>query len=138
MSELFKPTNFFCNFGKCAASLQSWGDVYFFCGPEMQYCTCDLEWNLDGWLKALVLWNFVLASVLAVQKLIIAVGLNGLLPGCHTLPSQIFTSNFQGMSSSLLRLQSRSADIEFLWNDIQVSVSYIIWCASESLYSYFR
>lgn len=57
------------------------GDVYFFCGPKMQYCTCNFRWNIAGWYKAFVLWNFVLSTALGVQRLIIQLGLCGLLPG---------------------------------------------------------
>jgi hypothetical protein len=60
---------------------QSWGDVYYFCGPDLRFCTCDFRWNLAGWGKALVLWNFVLSSALGLQKLAIRLGLDGLLPG---------------------------------------------------------
>ena len=55
--------------------------VYYFCGPELAYCTCDFKWNLMGWGKALTLWNFVLTSALGAQRLAILIGLNGLLPG---------------------------------------------------------
>ena len=55
--------------------------MYLFCGNSMRYCNCDMRWNLRGWVKAAVLWNFVLSSSLAVQKLVIQAGLNGLLPG---------------------------------------------------------
>jgi hypothetical protein len=61
--------------------LQGWGDVYYFCGRHMQYCTCNLSWNLLGWVKACILWNFVLSSGLGAQFLCIHLGLNGLLPG---------------------------------------------------------
>ena len=65
----------------CALALQAWGDVYYYCGEQMQYCTCDLRWNLAGWFKAFGLWNFLLSGALAVQKLVIHAGLKGLLPG---------------------------------------------------------
>lgn len=55
--------------------------MYYFCGSQGRYCSCDLRWNLAGWYKAAVLWNFVLTSSLAVQKLVIQEGLKGLLPG---------------------------------------------------------
>lgn len=60
---------------------QDWGDVYYFCGERFQYCTCDFRWNLQGWGKAAVLWSFILSSVLGLHKLIIQLGLDGLLPG---------------------------------------------------------
>ena len=64
---------------------QGWGDVYYFCGSQGRYCSCDMRWNLAGWYKAAVLWNFVLTTSLAIQKLLIQEGLKGLLPGqdCH-------------------------------------------------------
>lgn len=40
-----------------------------------------MKWNYEGWAKAFVLWNFILSSSVAVQKLIIHIGLIGLLPG---------------------------------------------------------
>ena len=60
---------------------QGWGDIYFFCGRQQQYCTCDFRWNGAGWCKALSVWSFVLSSALGVQKLAIQVGFGGLLPG---------------------------------------------------------
>lgn len=60
---------------------QGWGDVYYFCGERFQYCTCDFRWNLHGWGKAAVLWSFILSSVLGLHKLVIQLGLDGLLPG---------------------------------------------------------
>ena len=70
---------------RCPA--QSWGSVYYFCGDELQYCKCNLRWNLAGWAKACFLWNFVLGAALGWQKLIIQVGLDGLLAGA-TIPPQ--------------------------------------------------
>ena len=29
-------------------SFQGWGDVFFFCGEQFQFCTCSLQWNLLG------------------------------------------------------------------------------------------
>ena len=55
--------------------------VYYFCGSRLQFCTCDFHWNVQGWCKALVLWNFVLTAALGVQRLAILIGLDGLLPG---------------------------------------------------------
>ena len=60
---------------------QGWGDVYFFCGRDLRYCTCNFRWNLLGWGKAFVLWNFVLSTALGAQRFAIQVGLDGLLPG---------------------------------------------------------
>ena len=65
--------------------------VYYFCGSQLQYCTCDFRWNLLGWCKALVLWNFVLTAALGAQRLAILIGLDGLLPGAAApmqLPTQ--------------------------------------------------
>lgn len=69
------------------------GDVYFFCGPQMQYCTCGFRWNFAGWYKAIVLWNFVLSAAVGVQRLIIQLGLCGLLPGEHSNSSGIAASH---------------------------------------------
>lgn len=57
------------------------GDVYYFCGSRMQYCTCTHRWSLAGWAKAGALWAFVLCTTLGVQRLLIEVVLQGLLPG---------------------------------------------------------
>jgi hypothetical protein len=57
------------------------GDVYFFCGQKMQYCTCSFRWNARGWYKAAVLWSFTLSTALGLQRLVIQLGLQGLLPG---------------------------------------------------------
>ena len=65
----------------CVLAWQGWSDIYFFCGSDYRYCTCDFTWNLLGWFKALVLWSFVVTASLGVQKLVIHAGLNGLLPG---------------------------------------------------------
>lgn len=27
---------------------QGWGDVFFFCGSELQFCTCSIAWNVLG------------------------------------------------------------------------------------------
>ena len=73
-----------------AACSQDWGDVYYFCGKSLQYCTCNFRWNALGWLKAGILWNFILSAALGLQRLAIQIGLTGLLPGklnCMTLPT---------------------------------------------------
>ena len=107
------------------ARAQSWADVYYFCGPDLQYCTCDFTWNARGWGKALLLWNFVLTAALVrpraprragpcarprarcprrpappratlscrarpqgLQKLVIQVGLGGLLAGAPPPPGR--------------------------------------------------
>lgn len=57
------------------------GDVYYFCGSRMQYCTCSYRWNLAGWGKAAVLWAFVLSTAFGVQRLLVELVLQGLLPG---------------------------------------------------------
>jgi hypothetical protein len=69
--------------------LQSWGDVYFFCGRQYEYCSPAFRWNRKGWAKALVLWNLALSSALAVQKLIIVLGLGGLLPGEEVVTKEV-------------------------------------------------
>lgn len=63
--------------GRCCAA----GDVYYFCGSRMQYCTCSYRWNLAGWGKAAVLWAFVLSTVFGMQRLLVELVLQGLLPG---------------------------------------------------------
>jgi len=107
------------------ARAQSWADVYYFCGPDLQYCTCDFTWNARGWGQALLLWNFVLTAALVrpraprragpcarprarcprrpappratlscraraqgLQKLVIQVGLGGLLAGAPPPPGR--------------------------------------------------
>lgn len=60
---------------------QGWGDVYYFCGSKFEYCKCDMRWNHEGWIKAFILWNFVLSVSVGMQKLAIQAGLKGLLPG---------------------------------------------------------
>uniref|UniRef100_A0A7R9VBC0 RING-type domain-containing protein n=1 Tax=Chlamydomonas euryale TaxID=1486919 RepID=A0A7R9VBC0_9CHLO len=71
---------------------RGWGDVYFFCGRRLQYCTCGFRWNALGWVKATVLWNFVLTAALGAQRLAIQVGLNGLLPGEEVVTKESFVS----------------------------------------------
>lgn len=68
------------------------GDVYFFCGSHMEYCTCSYRWNTAGWVKAAVLWNFVLSSALGLQRLLIQLGLKGLLPGEEACLQQLLSS----------------------------------------------
>lgn len=67
-----------------------WGDVYFFCASEeddASYCLPStnrmsaFHWNLRGWRKAVALWNFFLSSAVGMQRLIIEIGLGGLLLG---------------------------------------------------------
>ena len=70
---------------------QGWGDVYFFCGSDYRYCRCDFTWNFDGWVKALVIWSFVVTACLGMQKLVIHIGLNGLLPGELVQPRTILS-----------------------------------------------
>jgi hypothetical protein len=59
------------------------GDVYYFCGSRMQYCTCTYRWNFSGWNKAITLWAYVLTTALGVQRLLVQLVLQGLLPGEH-------------------------------------------------------
>jgi hypothetical protein len=42
---------------------------------------CGFRWNLRGWNKAYVVWSFIITTAIAVQKLAIIIGLDGLLPG---------------------------------------------------------
>jgi hypothetical protein len=58
----------------------------------MRFCTCHFRWNLQGWGKALTLWNFILSSALGLQKLAIRVGLDGLLPGKSTFSFTLLMS----------------------------------------------
>lgn len=58
-----------------------WGDVYYFCGRRQTYCTCGYRWNLAGWGKAIALWSYVLTTAMGVQRLLIQLVLQGLLPG---------------------------------------------------------
>eukprot|EP00775_Hariotina_reticulata_P013637 gene13637-13760_t len=71
---------------------KSWGDVYFFCGTRMQYCTCGFRWNAWGWYKAAVLWSFTLSTALGLQRLVIQLGLQGLLPGEEVVTRESFIS----------------------------------------------
>lgn len=71
----------FLNFLQYDPEFRGWGDVYFFCGRSLQYCTCHFRWNVLGWLKATVIWNFVLTAALGSQRFLLQIGLNGLLPG---------------------------------------------------------
>jgi hypothetical protein len=67
---------------------RSWGDVYYFCGSgasAFRYCTCDMDFTAEGWLKALTLWSFVLLTALGVQRLLVQAVLGGLLPGVCAL-----------------------------------------------------
>jgi hypothetical protein len=73
-------------------SFASWGDVYYFCGPRHQYCTCDYRWNVNGWTKAATLWSFALSAALGVQKLVAATLLGGLLPGEDVVARESFVS----------------------------------------------
>ncbi|KAA6427331.1 MAG: hypothetical protein FRX49_01996 [Trebouxia sp. A1-2] len=71
---------------------EGWGDVYFFCGSDYRYCRCDFTWNFDGWVKALVIWSFVVTACLGLQKLVIHAGLNGLLPGEEVVTKESLVS----------------------------------------------
>lgn len=73
-------------------SFTGWSSVYYFCGPSMEYCNANYSWNLKGWRKATALWNFGLSSALGVQRLLIEVGLGGLLPGEEAIPRECFVS----------------------------------------------
>lgn len=73
-------------------TFQDWSSVYYFCGPQYQYCTSTFRWNLRGWRKAIALWNFCLSTALAVQRLAIEAGLGGLLPGEEAVTRESFVS----------------------------------------------
>lgn len=73
-------------------AFKGWGDVFYFCGARLQYCTCKMHWNLLGWGKGAILWNFVLATALGLQKLVIQTGLDGLLPGEEVVTKESFVS----------------------------------------------
>ncbi len=93
------------------STFTGWSSVYHFCsGPASMatggelfedgpaavsafaYCTSAYRWNLNGWRKALSIWNFVLSSALGVQHLVIEIGLGGLLPGEDAIPRECFVS----------------------------------------------
>ena len=78
---LYRGPRFLEQWRQASSPFQGWGDVYYFCGSDMRFCTCDFKWNWAGWRKAFTLWNFILTTALGLQKLAIKVGLNGLLPG---------------------------------------------------------
>eukprot|EP00210_Caulerpa_lentillifera_P006184 g5908.t1 len=63
------------------SNFEGWGDVYFFCGYNHEYCSCSFHWNIYGWWKAFALWNFSIAFAFGLQKLALLLGLGGLLPG---------------------------------------------------------
>ncbi|KXZ41740.1 hypothetical protein GPECTOR_299g810 [Gonium pectorale] len=69
-----------------------WSSVYFFCGRRLQYCTCNFRWNIRGWAKAIVLWQFVLSATLGAQQFILQAGLGGLLPGEEAVMRESFIS----------------------------------------------
>ena len=81
-------------------SFSGWGSVYHFCtGPGKErglsglaYCTNSYRWSLNGWRKALSIWNFVLSSALGLQRLFIELGLGGVLPGEEAIPRECFVS----------------------------------------------
>lgn len=71
---------------------QGWGDVYFFCGNNHQYCRCNFRWNILGWWKAFALWNFSISFAFGLQKLALLLGLGGLLPGEEVVTKDSFIS----------------------------------------------
>eukprot|EP00884_Botryococcus_braunii_P017767 jgi/Botrbrau1/4674/Bobra.33_2s0038.2 len=73
-------------------NFKGWGDIYYFCGTDMQYCEPSFSWNLRGWGKAAVMWSFVLSAALGLQKLAIQVCLDGLLPGEEVVTKESFIS----------------------------------------------
>ncbi|KAJ9531640.1 hypothetical protein QJQ45_021763 [Haematococcus lacustris] len=82
----------FLHFLQLDPSYQGWADTFYFCGRELQYCNCNFRWNLMGWYKAYVLWSFMLTWALGVQRIIIQLGLNGLLPGEEVVTRESFVS----------------------------------------------
>jgi len=73
-------------------SFTGWSSVYYFCGDNLEYCTSNYRWNLKGWRKATSLWNFALSAALGLQRLLVEVGLGGLLPGEEAIPRECFIS----------------------------------------------
>ncbi|KAK9818153.1 hypothetical protein WJX72_007878 [[Myrmecia] bisecta] len=71
---------------------KGWADVYYFCGGELELCDCDFSWKAGAWVKAAVLWNFVLSAALGLQKLIVEVGMEGLLAGEEVVTKESFVS----------------------------------------------
>lgn len=82
----------FAHFVASDPTFQGWASVYYFCGPQYQYCTSTFRWNMRGWRKAASLWNFCLATALAVQRLGVEAGLGGLLPGEEAVTRESFVS----------------------------------------------
>ncbi|KAL4531410.1 hypothetical protein Ndes2526B_g04468 [Nannochloris sp. 'desiccata'] len=82
----------FAHFLKADPEFTGWSSVYYFCGPKYEYCTSTFRWNLPGWRKAIVLWNFCLSTALAFQRLAIEYGLGGLLPGEEAIARESFIS----------------------------------------------
>jgi hypothetical protein len=82
----------FAHFLKGDPEFTGWSSVYYFCGANYEYCTSTFRWNLSGWRKAIVLWNFCLSSALALQRLAIEFGLGGLLPGEEAIARESFIS----------------------------------------------
>lgn len=73
-------------------SFNDWADVYYFCGSDLRYCTPSFRWNARGWRKAIILWNFCLATALAAQRLAVEAGLGGFLPGEDAVARESFIS----------------------------------------------
>lgn len=82
----------FAHFLKADPDFTGWSSVYYFCGPKYEYCSSTFRWNLSGWRKAIVLWNFCLSFALALQRLAIELGLGGLLPGEEAIARESFIS----------------------------------------------
>jgi hypothetical protein len=38
-------------------AVQGWSDVYFFCGDQLQFCSCNFRWNALGWAKVSASWQ---------------------------------------------------------------------------------
>lgn len=85
----------FVAFLKADSSFRGWSDIYYFCSSankSVDYCTCDLSWNWNGYRKFAIIWNFVLTAALGVQKLVVTFLLDGLLPGEEMVTKESFMS----------------------------------------------
>jgi hypothetical protein len=82
----------FAHFLQGDPNFTGWSSVYYFCGPEYEYCTSSFRWNIPGWRKAVILWNFCLSTALGLQRLAIEFGLGGLLPGEEAIARESFIS----------------------------------------------
>ncbi|KAJ9531800.1 hypothetical protein QJQ45_021951 [Haematococcus lacustris] len=100
--------------------VQGWADTFYFCGRELQYCNCNFRWNLMGWYKAYVLWSFMLTWALGVQRIIIQLGLNGLLPG-----------NGRNCTDWLNNWEQQVSSIAGACHSMHKSTCMFIWCLAQ-------